>query len=247
MTTLIFLRRVAPLVATLLIAAPFPALAEEKKGVSEAELKYQAGASPLATEPMYQSANPKAPPMTKAEFDSPQGVAVLQMWQDMAKSGIMPVANDQQWGAAFPSVTVCIGNHDRRYLRVAYEHGIPRRMLRSLSESYQTPPGWQWMDSVTIDGVLYTHGEGLKGQYAYRRAMETMGCDVVIGHIHSYPGIAHTRKLGAVLQWGMCVGCAIDEASYAMAYGRHMHPRPVLGCGIVRGGVPHYIPMGEQL
>jgi len=38
---------------------------------------------------------------TKAEFDTPQGVAVLQMWQDMAKSGIMPVANDQQWGAAF--------------------------------------------------------------------------------------------------------------------------------------------------
>jgi ABC-type glycerol-3-phosphate transport system substrate-binding protein len=38
---------------------------------------------------------------SEAKFDSPQGIAVLQMWQDMAKSGIMPVANDQQWTAAF--------------------------------------------------------------------------------------------------------------------------------------------------
>jgi mono/diheme cytochrome c family protein len=30
---------------------------------------YQAGTSPLAGEPMYQSTNPKAPPMTQAEFD----------------------------------------------------------------------------------------------------------------------------------------------------------------------------------
>ena len=32
-------------------------------------LSNQAGASPLVNEPMYQSANPKAPPMTQAEFD----------------------------------------------------------------------------------------------------------------------------------------------------------------------------------
>ena len=43
--------------------------AQDKKGVTEPELKYQAGASPLADEPMYQSTNPKAPPMTQAEFD----------------------------------------------------------------------------------------------------------------------------------------------------------------------------------
>lgn len=41
------------------------------------------------------------PEGTEARFDSPEGIAALQMWQDMAKSGIMPVANDQQWYAAF--------------------------------------------------------------------------------------------------------------------------------------------------
>jgi len=43
--------------------------AEDKKNVSQPEMNYQAGTSPLANEPMYQSTNPKAPPMTQAEFD----------------------------------------------------------------------------------------------------------------------------------------------------------------------------------
>ena len=64
------LTRFAPLAAMLLVVAASTAHAQEKKGVTESELKYQAGASPLATEPMYQSSNPKAPPMTQAEFDS---------------------------------------------------------------------------------------------------------------------------------------------------------------------------------
>ena len=39
------------------------------KGVSAPEANYQAGSSPLVTEPMVHSTNPKAPPMTQAEFD----------------------------------------------------------------------------------------------------------------------------------------------------------------------------------
>ncbi|MGE5467433.1 MAG: cytochrome D1 domain-containing protein [Ignavibacteria bacterium] len=45
------------------------AFAEEPKHVSPAEVKYQAGGSPLADVEMYQDINPKAPPMTKAEFE----------------------------------------------------------------------------------------------------------------------------------------------------------------------------------
>src|SRR3990172_11825581 len=40
--------------------------------VTEPEIRYQAGGSPLATEEMHQNINPKAPPMTKAEFDKGQ-------------------------------------------------------------------------------------------------------------------------------------------------------------------------------
>lgn len=38
---------------------------------------------------------------TKAEFDSPEGIAALQTWQDMATSGMMPIASDSDWTAAF--------------------------------------------------------------------------------------------------------------------------------------------------
>ncbi len=56
-------------VAALLAASAFGLHAQDKKPVTPAEMNYQAGASPLAAEPMYQSTNPKAPPMTQAEFD----------------------------------------------------------------------------------------------------------------------------------------------------------------------------------
>jgi nitrite reductase (NO-forming)/hydroxylamine reductase len=55
----------AAVAATLAVAAH----AQDKKPVTPAEMNYQAGGSPLAGEPMYQSTNPKAPPMTQAEFD----------------------------------------------------------------------------------------------------------------------------------------------------------------------------------
>lgn len=45
------------------------AQADAKPHATPPEAGYQAGGSPLAGEPMYQSSNPKAPPMTQAEFD----------------------------------------------------------------------------------------------------------------------------------------------------------------------------------
>ena len=47
------------------------ALAEEPshKDIPSAEIRYQAGSSPLGDVEMYQDINPKAPPMSKAEFD----------------------------------------------------------------------------------------------------------------------------------------------------------------------------------
>lgn len=38
---------------------------------------------------------------TEAHFDSPEGIAALQNWQDMAKNGMMPIATDRDWSGAF--------------------------------------------------------------------------------------------------------------------------------------------------
>jgi nitrite reductase (NO-forming)/hydroxylamine reductase len=48
---------------------PAPPATTPHKDLPSAEIRYQAGSSPLATEEMHQNINPKAPPMTKAEFD----------------------------------------------------------------------------------------------------------------------------------------------------------------------------------
>ncbi|WP_287914984.1 nitrite reductase, partial [Tibeticola sp.] len=42
---------------------------DAKKNVTQPEANYQAGSSPVGGEPMVQSINPKAPPMTQAEFE----------------------------------------------------------------------------------------------------------------------------------------------------------------------------------
>jgi nitrite reductase (NO-forming)/hydroxylamine reductase len=53
-----------------LAQTPAPATdASKQQHVTPAEVKYQAGGSPLADTDMYQNVNPKAPSMTKAEFD----------------------------------------------------------------------------------------------------------------------------------------------------------------------------------
>jgi nitrite reductase (NO-forming)/hydroxylamine reductase len=61
--------RVAAMALAALMTTGMSAAQDGKKPVTESELKYQAGASPMADEPMYQATNPKAPPMTQGEFD----------------------------------------------------------------------------------------------------------------------------------------------------------------------------------
>jgi len=65
-----------PMAAVVFAAFATPALAQTHgdKGVGSAEMLYQAGGSPLASEDMHHNINPKAPPMTKAEFAKGQQI-----------------------------------------------------------------------------------------------------------------------------------------------------------------------------
>ena len=62
---------------SLALLAPAVALAQaptQKKEITQPETAYQAGSSPLAGVDMYQDINPKAPSMSKAEFDKARQV-----------------------------------------------------------------------------------------------------------------------------------------------------------------------------
>ncbi len=135
----------------------------------------------------------------------------------------------QRWYKAFPEATVVIGNHDRMAYRKAFSAGVSKYWIKEYNDVLGTP-GWDWVESIEIDGVKYCHGEGKK---AIQRAKADMK-SVVQGHYHTE----------AYVQWavgdnfkvfGMQVGCGIDHKSYAMAYGKH-GPKPAIGLGVVKSG-----------
>jgi len=65
----------------------------------------------------------------------------------------------------------------------------------------------------------------------------------VFGHFHSFAGIQYLSSTEMGTHFGMNVGCLIDQTQYAFKYGAKLKQRPVLGCGVVVKGVPHFIPM----
>ncbi|WP_310452656.1 nitrite reductase [Sulfuritalea sp.] len=63
------MRKLGLIVALTLPLSVASAQDQAKPGVTDTEMKYQAGDSPLGKVEMHQNINPKAPPMTKAEFE----------------------------------------------------------------------------------------------------------------------------------------------------------------------------------
>ncbi|KFB69436.1 nitrite reductase [Candidatus Accumulibacter vicinus] len=93
---------------------------EGKKSVTPAEVKYQAAGSPLASEPMHQSIDPKAPAMTKAEFDKARQVYFERC------AGCHGVLRKGATGKALtPDKTLASGTD---YLKVFIKYGSPAGM-----------------------------------------------------------------------------------------------------------------------
>ena len=115
------------LVLAALPLAMTQALAEEKKateGHEPAEVKYQAGGSPLADVDMYQDINPKAPTMSKAEFDEARKIYFQRC------AGCHGVLRKGATGKPLtPDITIGKGTD---YLKVFIAYGSPAGM-----------PNWQ--------------------------------------------------------------------------------------------------------
>jgi hypothetical protein len=144
----------------------------------------------------------------------------------------------------FPKVKVCISNHTSRPFRQAYKHGFPEALLRPYRDFLQAPKGWSWGDEWEIDGVRYEHGDGIAGgarAAAYNAPLKNMQ-STVFGHFHSYAGVQFLAN-PQVLLFGMNVGCLIDVDAYAFKYGKKTKEKPILGCGVVLGGLPLFVPM----
>ncbi len=131
--------KTTPIVLTTLAMAAMlvagSSFAQDKKDITQPEANYQAGSSPLADVPMYQSANPKAPKMTQAEFDRARQIYFERC------AGCHGVLRKGATGKPLtPDITLGKGTD---YLKVFIAYGSPAGM-----------PNWQTsgeMDEATVD------------------------------------------------------------------------------------------------
>lgn len=167
----------------------------------------------------------------------PDGFSCGKEWEETVKSleGIY---------REFPDVTWILGNHCARPYRKAVDVGMSPSMVKPLEEIYNAPKGWMVESETIIDSVLYTHGEGAGGVTGWQNFSVKQNMSTVFGHFHGVGGVRyHQNRLGQQL-FSMCVGCLVDENSYAMAYGKHMAVRPMLGAGVVTDGwCAEFVPM----
>jgi nitrite reductase (NO-forming) / hydroxylamine reductase len=127
-------RPLAAILAALPFAVAVAQVSPDKTPHAGPEVKYQAGASPLANEEMHQNINPKAPPMTKAEFERSKQIYFERC------AGCHGVLRKGATGKPLtPDITLAKGTD---YLKVFIAYGSPAGM-----------PNWQTSGDLTAAEV----------------------------------------------------------------------------------------------
>jgi hypothetical protein len=132
-----------------------------------------------------------------------------------------------------------IGNHDLIIYRKMFSSGLSRRYAKSWNDLFCAPIGWQFLDKLIINNVLYTHGSSK----ALKR-MNDSRISTVQGHLHTEFYIQYSQSEINRL-FAIQTGCGIDEESFAFGYAKNFNKKPVLGCSVVlnKGTMPIIIPM----
>ena len=156
------------LVAAACAAAQAQQPQTEHKEVPPAEIRYQAGGSPLAQEAMHQDINPKAPPMTQAEFDRARQIYFERC------AGCHGVLRKGATGKPLtPDITLARGTE---YLKVFINYGSPAGMpnwgtsgelttpevdlmARYVQQTPPTPPEWGMEDMRKTWKVLVAESQ----------------------------------------------------------------------------------------
>lgn len=142
----------------------------------------------------------------------------------------------------FPKMKICTSNHGSLPFRRAFRYGLPKDLIKSYREILKAPKTWKWADQWEVDGIVFEHGDPFSGQAAAIKAAEQNMQSTVIGHVHSFAGIQYSANSRHLI-FGFNVGCLIDKDAYAFAYAKKIKRKPILGCGIIKDGVPQFIPM----
>lgn len=142
-----------------------------------------------------------------------------------------------KWYKAFPDAIVIYGNHCNLYYRRMVTAGIPTMFRKELSDVLNVP-NWNFVDSIMIDDVYYTHGMGMNSVARVKSNFKS----VVQGHYHSLCHIqffeGHDKTLFALQ-----TGIGIDQKAEAFNYGK-WGKRGTVACSVIIDGIqPIIFPM----
>ena len=155
----------------------------------------------------------------------------------------------QEWYETFPELILVEGNHDLLPARQLRKIGMePSIFMRPLHDIYEMPAGWEIVDDIIFDDVLYHHGHTATGVNGFRKDAETRMMCTVTGHNHSNAGISATAT-DQELVWGLAVGCGVNNKHMAFAYGKHFAKKPIIACGVVIDGHPviEFMDLGKKI
>lgn len=140
---------------------------------------------------------------------------------------------------SFPDADLLLGNHDVLPYRWCQEVGIPDEMMRDFGSIFELPPGWNVhprYHQLTIDGVIYQHGDrGKGGRLSAANNARAEFASVVQGHYHAQAGIEFVANLRSRV-FGMQVGCGADWQHHQQDYGVKYSAKPIISCGVVIDG-----------
>lgn len=143
----------------------------------------------------------------------------------------------------FPKMDIAESNHGSLFVRKAKHHGFPINVLKPYSEILRAPPGWNWRFEIKVQ---LSNGKNVLIHHAYSsnvlNASRHRGMSCIFGHHHAQQSIQYWKNYD---DWFFAAfaGSLVDETSLAMAYGRNVVHRPLLGAMRVSDGIPHIIPM----
>ena len=157
----------------------------------------------------------------------------------------------------FPLMDILESNHGSLAYRKAKHHGVPRSLMLDYGDALFAEKdkkgnlhrpgmrgvGWKWHPELTIklkDGrrVKFVHGRKSNLLMNVKEA----GMCFVQGHFHSSFKIEY-HHTSDFLNFGLGVGCLIDNDSLAFEYNKLQTSTPIIGCGGIINGTPRLFPM----
>lgn len=146
----------------------------------------------------------------------------------------------------FPDMRICESNHGSLAYRKAKAHGIPVQYLKTYREVLFPGgggEGWSWHEHIRIE---MEHGRDLQFQHSQTgdilKGAAHENANLIVGHEHSKFGIGYGAN-AIETYYSVYGGCTLDKTSIAYAYGALLPAKPILGCVIIKQGIPHCIPM----